>query len=99
MKQTLKTLLPGRYAVFVERLKNVTISSCCVERNVVDVERGNLDETSVSSEDEDFPDRVNNPQDYCRPLLPAHSVSASQSHNHKAIIIASYGIVENSLQP
>ena len=84
LRQTLKMLFPGRYAALVEKLKDVTVHLTCMERNVVDMERGNLDEASVSSEDKD-----NNHKEYCRPLLPSHN---SPSHNHKVMIIASYGI-------
>ncbi len=71
----LKTLSPSSYDRCAEKIKNLTergIFNCrCNQKNTgsTDIERGNSIHVSLSPErDEDYPDRVNNPQGY-EPLL------------------------------
>ena len=59
-----KTLFPGCYSRCLEKAKNSKLLKwfLALKSDVIDVERGILDESH--EEDEDFPDRINNPQDY-----------------------------------
>lgn len=91
--KTVKTVSPRCYSACMERFRRCVgkISSCsCMKTKVVDLERGDVVRMHASCEGgEEFPDRVNNPQDY-QPLL-AQSRSSSEA-GIKHMVIASYGV-------
>ncbi len=81
----LKTLSPRCYSACVERIKRITEKTsflcCCYqhEANRADVmERGELDLSASHEMDEEYPDRVNNPQDYESLLVPSREFQRSE---------------------
>ena len=98
-----KTLSPRCYAACVERINlgyeswSVRNVICCCryqKRSMIDMERGILQENSCEG-DEDFPDRLNNPQNYPPLLSVADSSCATSAGQHKQIVVASYGITKS----
>ena len=86
----MKTLTPACYTKCLERAQRCVeyvndrkFACSCLKRNDTDVERGST-ANNLYNDDEDLPDRINNPQDYFPPLLPA-------SHSSNNLI--NYGII------
>ena len=100
----MKTLFPICYSACVERTKlgfenlfakNIFCCYRCFKRNMTDLEKGMLQENSCEG-DEDFPDRLNNPQNY-PPLLSVvdGSYNVASANQHRQAVVASYGIAQS----